>query len=83
MPNMLLDDLAAAGAELVAVDTGDPGTTHDLSTPFDQLPAYAGPPEPVAGNPPEWGAAAADMADDAPLEGPALAPYPQAAGEGE
>ena len=80
MPDMLLDDLAAAtGAAACAVDTGDPGTTHDLSTPYDQLPAYQGPPEPVAGNAPEWGAAAADMPDDAPLEGPSLAPYPQAA----
>jgi CTP:molybdopterin cytidylyltransferase MocA len=79
MPDALLDDLAAAGAALEAVDTGDPGTVHDVSTPIEQLPAYQGPPEPVAGTSPEWGVSAADMPDDAPLEGPSLAPYGQAA----
>ncbi len=83
MPDELLDDLAASAAPLVAVDTGDPGTTHDISTPMDRLPDYQGPPEPVAGPAPEWGAAAADTPDDAPLEGPALAPYTQASDEGE
>ncbi len=62
------------------IDTGDPGVVHDISTPNDQLPDYQGPPEPVAGTAPEWGAAAADTPDDAPLAGPALAPYPQSTG---
>ena len=75
MPDDLLDDLAAGGAEVAPIDTGDPGTVHDIGTPFDQLPEYAGPPEPVGGPAPEWGAAAAETSDDAPLEGPALAPY--------
>lgn len=79
MPVELLDDLAATGVVLGAVDTGDPGTLHDLDTAIDDLPAYDGPPQPVGGPAPEWGAAAADMADDVPLEGPALAPYGQAA----
>ena len=46
---------------------------------LDDLPPYDGPAEPVAGYAPEWGAAAADAPDEGPLEGPALAPYPQAA----
>src|SRR4051812_35181447 len=83
MPDQLLDDLGTAGARLIAIDTGDPGTQLDIATPMDQLPAYQGPPEPVTGHAPEWGAAAADMPDDAPLEGPALAPYGQASDEGD
>jgi CTP:molybdopterin cytidylyltransferase MocA len=83
MPDQLIDELVASGASLRPIDTGDPGTTHDISTPPAQLPDYQGPPEPVAGHAPEWGAAAAETPDDAPLEGPALAPYGQAADEGE
>jgi len=83
MPDELLDGLATAGFALFAIDTGDPGTAHDIGTAMDQLPAYHGPPEPVAGPPPEWGSAAAEMPDDAPLEGPALAPYGQAAEESD
>jgi CTP:molybdopterin cytidylyltransferase MocA len=86
-PTLMPDDIIAAtveaGARLELIDTGDPGVTHDISTPLDSLPAYQGPPEPTGGASPEWGAAAADMPDDAPLEGPALAPYSQAAEEGE
>jgi CTP:molybdopterin cytidylyltransferase MocA len=59
-------------------DTGDPGTVHDGSVPIDDLPPYAGPPEP-ARQAPEWGAAAADASEEGPLAGPALAPYSQAA----
>ena len=81
MPDLLVNALAAdVGVELI--DTGDPGTVFDRETPLDQLPAYSGPPEP-ARSAPEWGAAAAEMPDDAPLEGPALAPYAQASEEGE
>jgi hypothetical protein len=83
MPDELLADLEAMGVALVPIDTGDPGTAHDISTPMDQLPAYQGPPEPVVGPAPEWGSAAAEMPDDAPLEGPALAPYGQATDEGD
>jgi CTP:molybdopterin cytidylyltransferase MocA len=78
-PDELLAGLASAGIELLPIDTGDPGTAHDLSTPIDELPEYHGPPEPVAGRAPEWGAAAADVSDESPLEGPALAPFSQAA----
>jgi hypothetical protein len=79
MPDELLAGLAAAGFELRPIDTGDPGTAFDIGTSIDQMPRYQGPPEPVAGHAPEWGAAAADMSDDSPLEGPAVAPYGQAA----
>jgi molybdopterin-guanine dinucleotide biosynthesis protein A len=81
MPDELVAALAAhASLELVA--TGDPGTVRDASVNLDDLPPYSGPPEP-ARQAPEWGAAAADDPDEGPLAGPALAPYPQAASEGE
>lgn len=83
MPPDLMDDLVASGAALLPIDTGDPGTAHDIDTAMDDLPEYQGPPEPVAGHAPEWGAAAAEMPDDAPLEGPSLAPYGQASDEGD
>jgi len=83
MPPDLMDDLAAASGAQVAIDTGDPGTAFDIGTAMEDLPEYQGPPEPVGGPAPEWGSAAADMPDDAPLEGPALAPYGQAAEEGD
>lgn len=83
MPDVLLDDLVAGGVPLVPIDTGDPGTHFDLSTPMDQMPDYQGPPEPANGPAPEWGSAAAETPDDAPLEGPALAPYGQATDEGD
>ena len=78
MPDEILAATVEAGVVLEAIDTGDPGVTHDISTAFDALPDYQGPAEPGAGTPPEWGAAAADMPDDAPLAGPALAPYSHA-----
>ncbi len=81
MPPDLMDDLAAAGVPLVPIDTGDPGTAHDIGTAMEDLPEYQGPPEPVNGPAPEWGSAAAEMPDDAPLEGPSLAPYGQASDE--
>jgi CTP:molybdopterin cytidylyltransferase MocA len=83
MPDELIGDLVASGWPLEAIDTGDPGVMNDISTHLDSLPAYEGPPQPVAGPVPEWGAAAAEMPDEAPLEGPSLAPYGQAAEEGD
>jgi len=76
MPNDILHALVAGGMPQEIIDTGDPGVAHDISTPLADLPDYQGPPEPVAGPAPEWGAAAADTPDDAPPEGPALAPLP-------
>lgn len=75
---LMPDELVDGVGKVSALDLGDPGTTHDLATAIDDLPPYEGPAEPVAGPPPEWGAAAADAAEDRPLEGPSLAPYPQA-----
>jgi CTP:molybdopterin cytidylyltransferase MocA len=83
MPDEILSDMVAGGAAFLPVDTGDPGIAIDVTTALDDMPEFQAPPQPVAGHAPEWGAAAADTPDDLPLEGPALAPYPQAANEGD
>ena len=69
-PDEILDGLAAAGVAIRILDTGDPGTTHDVSVPRSALPAFDGPPRPDDGVEREWGAAAADQPDDAPPAGP-------------
>lgn len=51
---------AVASIDTDSVELGDPGTVMGLEVALDELPDYAGPPEPVGGPPPEWGAAAAD-----------------------
>jgi hypothetical protein len=83
MPDDLLEALVAmGGVELHTLDLGDPGTVIDGSTPRDELPTYDGPAEPAAPHSHEWGAAVAATPDEAPLAGPALAPFDQAeAGE--
>ena len=81
MPDDVLADLAGAGVAIRAIEVGDPGVIHDASVPHDQLPEYTGPTEPAAAHRHEWGAALADSPEDSPLEGPALAPYGQAAAE--
>jgi CTP:molybdopterin cytidylyltransferase MocA len=81
MPDDILTDLAAGGLAVHPIELGDPGTIHDRSVAKSDLPPYEGPPVPAAGHVHEWGAAIADQPDDAPLEGPALAPYGQAAAE--
>jgi CTP:molybdopterin cytidylyltransferase MocA len=81
MPDEIIDELVAGGAPIRLLELGDPGTTHDVSTPSASLPPYLGPGEPLAGHVHEWGEAIADLPEDAPLEGPALAPYGQAADE--
>jgi CTP:molybdopterin cytidylyltransferase MocA len=80
-PDDIVADVVAAGAPTRSIPLGDPGTTHDGSVPRDQLPPYSGPIEPAAPHSHEWGAALADDAEESPLEGPALAPYGQAADE--
>ncbi len=45
---------------MASVELGDPGSVLGREVAFDDLPDYAGPPGPVGGPPPEWGAAAAD-----------------------
>ena len=74
MPDAVVDALVEGRTE-VPLDLGDPGTTHDRDTPRSALPPYVGPVDPPAGHVHEWGAQLADTPDDAPLEGPALAPY--------
>ena len=78
MPPDILEEIAAAGTPRRSVDLGDPGVAIDRATPRAELPPYVGPVEPVTGHVHEWGAAQAAAPDDAPLEGPALAPYAQA-----
>jgi hypothetical protein len=76
MPDEILDDLASAGLAVRVQDTGDPGTTHDLALPRSALPRFDGPPPPDDGVPRDWGAPAADQADEAPPVGPARLPRP-------
>ena len=70
VPTVRLDDVlggahgsieaALAAVTTATVELGDPGSVLGAEVPLDELPDYAGPPEPVGGPPPEWGAAAAD-----------------------
>jgi CTP:molybdopterin cytidylyltransferase MocA len=54
---------AVAVSDVASVELGDPGSVLGSEVGLDDLPDYAGPPEPVGGPPPEWGAAAADLAE--------------------
>lgn len=62
------------------VEVGDPGVVHDAETPFKDLPAYDGPPDPPAGHTHEWGDEVDEVGVDetVPGEGRGLAPFPQA-----
>jgi CTP:molybdopterin cytidylyltransferase MocA len=70
LPYGLMDQVLAApggtiedavdASEAVSLELGDPGSVLGAEVRLDDLPQYAGPPEPVGGPPPEWGAAAAD-----------------------
>jgi molybdenum cofactor cytidylyltransferase len=82
MPPAILDDLIAAGVRDQRVDLGVPGVAFDASSARAALPAYIGPIEPAAGHVHEWGAAQAELGEDGPLEGPALAPYAPAGLDG-
>jgi CTP:molybdopterin cytidylyltransferase MocA len=81
MPDDVVADIIAAGAREVLLDLGDPGVRHDRTVPRATLPAYVGPTDPPAGHVHEWEATMADASNEGPLEGPALAPYGQAAAE--
>jgi len=83
MPDVLMNQFFARSPASATIDTGDPGVIHDIATAIDALPRFEGPPDPVGVYVHEWGVEAAEMPDDAPLEGPALAPYGQAADEGD
>lgn len=67
-PDALIDALAHSGAVVRALELGDPGAILDRETPIDDLPAWLGPSEPLR-PPPDWGAAAADTPDEAPVGG--------------
>jgi CTP:molybdopterin cytidylyltransferase MocA len=54
-------EAAVAGVSTSTLELGDPGSVIGVDVAIDALPDYAGPPEPVGGPPPEWGAAAAEM----------------------
>lgn len=70
LPVTLLDEVlggqggdvadAVADSDVNTIELGDPGSVLGAEVALDELPEYAGPPEPVGGPPPEWGAAAAD-----------------------
>ena len=82
MPDEIVEDLVERSVDLRLVELGDPGVTHDASTPRADLPPYEGPSHDAVDHSHEWGAAAADRLEESPLEGPALAPYDQASAEG-
>ena len=67
MPPDVIETLVA-DAPSRAVELGDPGVVHDVATPFIDLPPYEGPPAPIAGHVPEWGA---EVAAEAGLPDPA------------
>jgi CTP:molybdopterin cytidylyltransferase MocA len=83
MPPTVIDDIVAAGVPDRHLALGDPGVAHDRDTARADLPPYVGPTDPPAGHVHEWGAQVADQADDAPLDGPALAPYAPAGADTE
>ena len=56
-------EAAVAAVAVATVELGDPGSVLGAEVAFDDLPDYAGPPEPVGGPPPEWGAAAAERTE--------------------
>ena len=78
-PVEILADLASDGIALRVVDTGDPGTTHDILVPHAMLPPFQGPPRPNDPIEREWGAPAAAQSDDAPPAGPARPANPDPA----
>jgi CTP:molybdopterin cytidylyltransferase MocA len=51
---------ALSGVAADALELGDPGSVLGNEVALDDLPDFTGPPEPVGGPPPDWGAAAAD-----------------------
>jgi hypothetical protein len=66
LPDAIVEALAAA-IPTVVIELGDPGVTHDADTPYLDLPAYEGPPDPPAGHTHEWGE---DVAEEAGLPPP-------------
>ncbi len=63
-PDGLLIGLEEGGVPVRLLDLGDPGATHDVDTPRVELPAYAGPHQPITGHPPDWGSDVAQALPD-------------------
>ena len=63
LPDELIQDLAAGGFAVRALDLGDPGTVNDASVARSDLPPYRGPGEPASGHVHEWGETEADDLD--------------------
>jgi CTP:molybdopterin cytidylyltransferase MocA len=55
MPPDVIEELVAA-VPTRTLEVGDPGVVHDADTSPEDLPAYEGPPEPLAAHTHEWGA---------------------------
>ncbi len=66
LPPAVIEDLVVTLPSRT-LDVGDPGVVHDASTAPEDLPAYEGPPEPLAAHSHEWGA---DVAAEAGLPEP-------------
>jgi CTP:molybdopterin cytidylyltransferase MocA len=66
MPPDVIADLVAAVPSRT-LEVGDPGVVLDVGTAPEDLPAYEGPPEPLAAHTHEWGA---DVAAEAGLPEP-------------
>lgn len=66
MPPDVIEDLLSAVPSRT-LELGDPGVIHDAETASVDLPAYEGPPEPLATQTHEWGA---DVAAEAGLPEP-------------
>ncbi|MGZ8514248.1 MAG: NTP transferase domain-containing protein, partial [Candidatus Limnocylindrales bacterium] len=66
MPLDVIHELVRAVPARV-VEVGDPGVIHDADTAPEDLPAYEGPPQPLAAHTHEWGA---DVAAEAGLPEP-------------
>ena len=62
-----MTDLDGAGVPTRKLDLGDPGRPSTPGRTASELPAYDGPAAPVGGHTHEWGAAAAERREDAPL----------------
>lgn len=75
MPDDIIGDVIGSGIPSRTIDLGDPGTIRDGSVPSSELPPYVGPAEPATAHHHEWGSAIADAPEDAPVTGPARAPY--------
>jgi CTP:molybdopterin cytidylyltransferase MocA len=66
MPPDVIEDLVASVPSRT-LEVGDPGVVHDVDTATADLPAYEGPPGPLAAHAHEWGA---DVAAEAGLPEP-------------